>query len=152
MTHYVAFDDCSQLLASYTGKVTSVAFLRLKDAVFEELDSLGSAAGKVQVTFTEKADPELFGKDIAEIIDSKLDFVKKTAVLRTVFAGQNILVDYNWSIKVVPGSDQLKKANLHLVSLEFLVMDRMGNHKRHISEFSEVEFTKFCHQLSALQT
>lgn len=96
-------------------------------------------------------DEEVFGKDIKEVIESKIDFVKRAAVLRTAFAGQNILVDYNWSIKVIPGSDQLRKANLHLVSLEFLVLDRQGKHQRRIVEFSEEEFTKFSHQLSALQ-
>jgi hypothetical protein len=98
-----------------------------------------------------KIDTELFGGEIKEIIESKIDYIKKAAVLRTVFAGQNILVDYNWSIKIIPGSDQLRKSNLHLVSLEFLIMDRHGNHQRRIAEFSEEEFTKFSHQLASLQ-
>lgn len=42
ITCYVAFDDCSQLLADgYIGKVTSSAFCALKDALFDELDKVG---------------------------------------------------------------------------------------------------------------
>lgn len=77
--------------------------------------------------------------------------MKKAALLRNIFSGQNILVDYNWSIKVVSGSDQLRKANLQLVSLEFLILDHQGKHQRQVVEFSEEEFTKFSHQLATMQ-
>jgi hypothetical protein len=45
---YVAFDDCSQLLAEgYIGKVTSSALIALKDAMFNELDKLGMSSKPV---------------------------------------------------------------------------------------------------------
>ena len=94
----------------------------------------------------------VFGKDITEIIQSKIEIIKKTAFLRTVFAGQNILIDYNWSVKVIPGSSHIQKADAHLVSIEFLILDKNGHQVRKISEFSQEEFTKFCHQLNSVLT
>lgn len=92
---------------------------------------------------------ETFGEAIAEVLSSQIDNIKKAALIRTVFSGQNILVDYNWSVKAIVASDQLRQQTLNLVAIEFLIMDRAGKHLRHVAEFSEEEFIKFYHQLVA---
>lgn len=88
---------------------------------------------------------------ISGVIEGQLDMIRKAALIRTVFAGQDVLVDYNWSVKAIVGSDQLRQHTTHIVSIEFLIMDQRGKQQRRITEFSEEEFTKFYHHLSSVQ-
>ena len=76
--------------------------------------------------------------------------VSKAAELRAVFRGKPHLIDYNWSIKMVTGSDQIRKISLYLVQVEFLLMDEKGRHKRHVAEFDQEEFVRFNQSLQQL--
>ena len=152
VTAYVCFDDGAQLLETYLGKLTGSSLRKLREAVFDALDAIGNA-GDTQVPLPAHqplVDAELFGEDLAEVIRGKLDPIRRAAELRTLFLGQSALVDYNWSVRLVAGSDQLRNATLFVVVLEFLLLNAAGQHERKILELSQEEFTRFFHKLQAL--
>jgi COMM domain len=93
----------------------------------------------------------MFGDAVAGVIEGQLNSIRKAALIRTVFSGQDVLVDYNWSVKAISGSDQLRQQTLHIVSIEFLIQDKNSKLKRQTAEFSEEEFTKFYHHLTSVQ-
>jgi hypothetical protein len=93
---------------------------------------------------------DMYGDAIASVVEGQLSSIRKAALIRTVFSGQDVLVDYNWSVKAVSGSDQLRQQTIHIVAIEFLILDKHGKQKRHIAEFSEEEFTKFYHHLTTI--
>ena len=147
----MSFDE-GNVLSAYVGKVTGSSLKKLKEAVFDELDAIGNASEKKVVSAEQtNIDPELFGEDLAEIIRDKIEAIRKTAELRALFLGQSALVDYNWSVRLVAGSDQLRNATLFVVVIEFLILNAGGLHERKIVELSQEEFTKFFHKLQALE-
>ena len=80
---------------------------------------------------------------MAQIVEEKIDYIVKAAEIRSLTRGQNVLVDYDWSVKMVPGSDVLRNDVMHLVVFEFLLMNGNEEHERRVVEFSQDEFAKF---------
>ena len=146
----MSFDD-GDVLSEYLGKVTGSSLKKLRETVFDQLDAIGNASEK-KVGWPQQTniDAELFGEDLSQIIRDKIESIRKAAELRTLFCGQNALVDYNWSVRLVAGSDQLRNATLFVVVIEFLILNAAGQHERKLLELSQEEFTKFFHKLQAL--
>ena len=95
---------------------------------------------------------ELFGKDLAEIIQENYEQIKRASVLRGLSQGHKLLVDYNYSVRMVIGSSQARNTKDLLVVLDLLLQSTNGGQERKIIEFSQEEFTSFFQKLQSFES
>ena len=52
----------------------------------------------------------MLGEQISEIVAEQKSKVKKIATARIIFTGKKSLIDFNWSVKQVHASNNIKEA------------------------------------------
>ena len=113
--------------------------------MFEQLDRIPTG------TLKEAEIVGLFGKDLAEIIQDKFDLLKRAASLRGLTCGRELLVDYNYSVRMVVGSSQSRNTKDLLVVLELLLQSKQGGLTKKVVEFTQEEFTRFFQKLQSFE-